>query len=414
MRQAETVKQVDAVIVGGSLVGSAMACSLAQRDPKMKIAVIEAGPVPQPFCADQFDPRVVALTRASQQLLASLGVWDSIRESRVSPYTDMHVWDGAGTGAIEFSAHEIAQPDLGHIVENSVITQALLSRLLSCGNVELLRPLRVLSMACEDGFQHLQLDDGSSLSAPLVIAADGANSEVRQMAGIELREWDYNHQAIVTTVKTECSHDQTARQVFLQSGPLAFLPLDAALGQADDRHFSSIVWSCLPDLAEELMALSDSDFSARLERAIEHRLGAVQSVAKRYCFPLRQRHATEYYRGGVALIGDAAHTIHPLAGQGVNLGFLDVQALSDELIRARLRGLSLTDDSVLKRYQRQRKAHNLAMMGVMEGFKRLFEADPLSLRWLRNQGLSTLNRLGPVKNTLIRQAMGFQTLVPLR
>ena len=195
-------------------------------------------------------------------------------------------------------------------------------------------------------------------------------------------------------------------QCFLESGPLAFLPLQTEQGDGYSSHYSSIVWSLSPELASEIMALEDDEFMRRLSEAFEFRLGKVTQAAKRYSFPLRQRHAVNYIDDGIALVGDAAHTIHPLAGQGVNLGFLDVAALSEEILRARRRQLPLTEVSILKRYQRNRKGDNLAMMSVMEGFKRLFGAQELPIRWLRNEGMRKLNSLPLLKSAVVKQAMG--------
>ena len=396
----------DVVIVGAALVGSALACALAQGDDSLRIAVLEAGAEPRRFCGREFDPRVVALTRASETLLQSLGVWDAISTERVCPYTDMEVWDAVGTGRIHFDCREVQQHNLGNIVENSVVTRALLSRMAELPSVTLLRPARLRSRSWRDGCNQLQLEDGASMTAPLVLAADGANSRLRQLAGLAIREWDYGHTAIVTTVETELSHQYTARQRFLDSGPLAFLPLHTEVDGQLSASFSSIVWSCVPELARELMDLEDEVFAARLGQAFEFRLGAVKRVAQRFSFPLRQRHAIDYISDGLALVGDAAHTIHPLAGQGVNLGFLDVAALRDEILRARRRGIALSDASILKRYQRARKGENLAVMGLMEGFRRLFGADSLPVRWARNEGMRRLNSLPVLKNAVIRQAMG--------
>ena len=250
------------------------------------------------------------------------------------------------------------------------------------------------------------LDDERQLVAPLLVGADGAHSKVRQLAAFETREWNYDHNAIVTTVRTEKSHAYTAWQRFLKTGPLAFLPLHCESNGAMDSHYSSIVWSVETDVAKQLMALDDQAFCNRLGKDFEYQLGNVVHAAKRYSFPLRQRHATDYVQPHIALIGDAAHTIHPLAGQGVNLGLLDVVALTQEIVRAKNRQLPLSEFATLRRYQRARAGNNLGMMMAMEGFKRLFGARDLTLRWLRNVGLNQVNNLPALKNLMIKQAMG--------
>ena len=295
---------------------------------------------------------------------------------------------------------------LGHIVENSITSSALVECLQHQSNIEVIAPAKlqgVSSTAATPYGYTLTLDDGRVLQSALVVAADGANSKVRRLLDIEMREWDYDHQAIVCTVATEKSHQHTARQRFLPEGPLAFLPLaDASNGQ----QYCSIVWSAIPEYAEELMQMDDQHFSAALGRAFEHTLGDITSVSRRLSFPLRQRHAVDYVKPGLALVGDAAHTIHPLAGQGVNLGLMDVKVLSEELLRARRRQLDIGSQLVLGRYQRRRKAANLGMMAGMEGFKRLFERPSLPVRWARNTGMRWLDKALPLKHQVMRRAMG--------
>ena len=396
----------DVVIVGAGMVGSALACALGGSS--LRVALIEAreldGEWPlQSDTIDGFDSRVSALTSASQQWLQALGAWSGMAAQRVSAYTHMHVWDAEGTGSISFDAADVNRPQLGHIVENRVTTCALLRQLLTHRNIHLLAPQRVQSLEQTGEGQRLLLESGMELQASLVVAADGANSHLRQLADFPLREWDYGHHAIVATVECEHRHRRTAWQRFLPEGPLAFLPLSDAAG--DDR-FCSIVWSAIPSYAENLMALPDDEFCRQLGAAFERRLGAVIACGQRFSFPLRQRHAREYVRPGLALVGDAAHTIHPLAGQGVNLGLRDAQALGEELLRAARRELNPGSEQVLRRYQRRRMGDNLAMMAGMEGFKRLFEQNHPLLRWARNSGMRWLDGVAPAKRQIIRQGMG--------
>lgn len=400
----------DIAIAGGGLVGASLACAIASRDD-LRIAVVEPGPAPTPFRGDDFDPRVVALTRQSRTFLESFGAWEAIRQQRLCPYTRMFVWDGNGTGSIDFDCRDVGEETLGDIVENSVALTAILQRLEHLPNVRILRGRRVqqlLETAGDGraGTRGLLLDNDDVLRASVVLAADGGNSHVRQLLGMKTREWDYGQDAIVTTVRTEKCHESTAWQIFLRSGPLAFLPL---CGEGERQgHFSSIVWSIEKSRTGELMALDEEGFARALERAFEHRLGRVEQVAERFSFPLRQRHAVDYVRPGFALVGDAAHTIHPLAGQGVNLGLMDASVLAGEIRRAVERGIPLTDESILRRYQRQRKADNLTMMAAMEGFKRLFGSNNPGLHLLRNIGMSQVNNLPQLKNLLARQAMGIR------
>jgi 2-octaprenylphenol hydroxylase len=398
--------RADLLIVGAGMVGSALA--LALQDSGLEILVLDGGPLSvKPFDPQSaFEPRVSALSAASQRILERLNVWDGIAARRVSPYREMQVWDGSGTGQVHFSAASVHADVLGHIVENRVVQDALLERLHD-SDIGLLSNARLEQMRRSGDDWLLTLADGRTLRAPLVIAADGANSAVRRLTGCATREWDYLHHAIVTSVRTADSHQHTAWQRFTDEGPLAFLPLER-----EGEHWCSIVWSVTPTEAQRLMALGDDAFCRDLETAFEGRLGTVLSADPRLCVPLRQRHAKRYVAEGLALIGDAAHTIHPLAGQGVNLGFLDAAVLAEVLLHAASRGECLADVRVLSRFERRRMPHNLALMAAMEGLERLFQADPLPLRWLRNTGLKWVDKLPEAKAMFVRQALGLSGDLP--
>lgn len=400
--------QADLIIVGAGMVGSTLA--LALEGSGLNIVVLDASPLE---LADfdplgGFEPRVSALSAASQRILQRVGAWPGIAARRASPYTDMHVWDGSGTGQIHFSAETVHAEVLGHIVENRVVQDALLETMQRGGRLQLIGDARVEQLTLTDEGWRLTLGDGRELHTPLLIAADGANSAIRRLAGCETREWDYLHQAIVTSVRCSEAHQRTAWQRFTDDGPLAFLPLE----RDGDRHWCSIVWSVTEAEAKQLMALDDAAFRTVLGRAFEERLGEVLEVDPRLCIPLRQRHAKRYVRPGLALIGDAAHTIHPLAGQGVNLGLLDAAVLAEVLKAAIARGERVADVRVLSRFERRRMPHNLAMMAAMEGFERLFQADPLPLRWLRNTGLKAVEALPEAKALFVRQALGLSGDLP--
>jgi 2-octaprenylphenol hydroxylase len=400
--------EFDVVIVGAGIAGGALVRAL--QGSQLNLALIEANPIaaaranPAPGVAG-FDARVSAITPASQRLLESLGSWDAVSAQRLCPYRHMQVWDAEGTGQIEFDAGELDVPELGHIVENRVLTSALLEDVASLPGVSLFNPARLQALQPEPNDRHrLLLEDGRELTAGLVVAADGALSRVRDLAAFQTREWDYGHHAMVATVETEHFHEATAYQRFMPSGPLAFLPLPSQAGQ----HFCSIVWSLDSGLVENLQDLPEAEFLAQLGRACEHRLGDLLAVSQRVAFPLRQRHAVDYVQPGIALVGDAAHTIHPLAGQGINLGLQDVAILAQELKRGVAAGLQVGDLRLLKRYQRQRKGENLAMMAAMDGFKRLYSNQSLPLRWLRNTGMRLVGSAAPLKHQLMRQAMGIR------
>ncbi len=399
----------DVIVVGGGIAGAALARAL--KDAGLRLALVEARPLDTAGLANlapvtgiaDVDSRVSAITPASQRLLESLGAWEALAASRLCPYQFMSVWDADGTGQVDFRASDVDAPHLGHIIENSLLTGALLEGLERQPGTSLISPARVADLDLSDeGRVVLEFEGGDALSASLVVAADGALSRLRELGGFRTREWDYGHSALVTTVSTERPHQACAYQRFLATGPLAFLPLP----HFDGRHCCSIVWSAETERAEALMALDEAAFNAELGAALEHRLGQVTASSPRLSFPLRQRHATDYVKPGLALVGDAAHTIHPLAGQGINLGLQDVAVLADELSAASRRGGNPGDLDLLLRYQRRRKGENLLMMAAMDGFKRLFGDRKLPVRWLRNTGMHWVDRSGPLKQQLMRHAMG--------
>lgn len=398
----------DLIIVGAGMVGSTLA--LALEGCGLDIVVLDAGPLEVAAFDPHggFEPRVSALSAASQRILQRVGAWPGMAARRISPYTDMHVWDGSGTGQIHFAAETVHAEVLGHIVENRVVQDALLETMQRHGQARLIGNARVEQLVRTDEGWQLTLADGRELHTALLIAADGANSAIRRLAGCETREWDYPHQAIVTSVRCREPHQRTAWQRFTDDGPLAFLPLE----RDGDRHWCSIVWSVTETEATRLMALDDVAFRKALGRAFEERLGEVLESDPRLCIPLRQRHAKRYVQPGLALIGDAAHTIHPLAGQGVNLGLLDAAVLAEVLNAAVARGERVADVQVLSRFERRRMPHNLTMMAAMEGFERLFQADPLPLRWLRNTGLKAVQALPEAKALFVRQALGLSGDLP--
>ena len=277
-------KEFDVVIAGAGMVGASLACLLAESS--LSIALVDRKPLVQgkdsdspKLHSDKFDPRVSAISQASQQLFRQLGVWEDMNAARVCNYNAMEVWDAEGTGSIDFSAVEINQPELGSIVENSIIIAALHKRLAQLENVFPITPFSIESfeqVEREDGLiVKLNADDGQEIWAPLIIAADGANSKLRALANFECREWDYEQHALVTTVRTQLPHNNTALQRFMETGPLAFLPLRAAT-EDDTQHFCSIVWSMLPDQAERMMSLSEDEFNSALAAALESKLGAIE------------------------------------------------------------------------------------------------------------------------------------------
>lgn len=399
--------QTDVIIVGAGMVGSALA--LALNNSGLNCLLLDNGELSAaPFDPQSaFEPRVSALSQASQNLLSNLAAWPGIAQRRACPYSQMQVWDGSGTASIHFSAAQANASLLGHIVENRIVQDALLDQLQD-SNIKLQANSRLSHLRRSGTDWLLHLADGTELRSRLLVAADGANSSIRRLLGWPTREWDYQHHAVVTSVRCELPHQHCCWQVFTDEGPLALLPLQ----HADGENWCSIVWSLPPQRAQQVLQLSDAEFCQQLGRAFEQRLGTILHADKRYSVPLRQRHAKRYIERGLAFIGDAAHVIHPLAGQGVNIGFLDVASLADCLLTAVERGEDFASYQVLSRFERQRMPHNLAMMAAMQGFQDLFQADQLALRWLRNFGLKTINNMPEAKNLFVRQALGLGLQLP--
>ncbi len=397
----------DIAVIGAGIAGSALATALSGKG--LSIALVEAQSLAQPGLPverdlQHFDPRVSAITPRSRLLLEELGAWETIAAYRQCPYRHMTVWDAEGTGGIEFDCADVSAPALGHIVENRAIVSALLERVAGSTDITTFGEARLQDCSRNEGAPGVwvQLEGGATLEVDLLVAADGALSRVRDMMAFSSREWDYGHRAIVTTVQVERSHQDTCWQRFLTSGPLAFLPLPGE----DGRHYCSIVWSLRDELVDDLLGLDEQAFCTELERTSENCLGKVLGCARRFAFPLRQRHAIDYVQAGVALVADAAHTIHPLAGQGINLGLQDVAVLAEEVLAGYAKGINPGQLELLRRYQRRRKGENLLMMAAMDGFKALFEQQTLPLRWLRNAGMRGISQMGPLKRQLIRRAMG--------
>ena len=396
MTAARTQSQFDVVIVGAGAVGTAFACAL--RNSGLRIALLDAREPSLFSAAAEVDLRVFAISPASQRILDALGAWPTIQAERVAAYTEMHVWDATGSGRIHFDCADVGEPALGYIVENRLIQHALWIQLQTADNITAFYPVTPEAVVIDAEQVTLMLQDGRCLHTRLLVAADGAESATRKLVGVETRTASYGQKAIVAHVATQKPHRHTAWQRFLPSGPIALLPLP------DGR--SSVVWSLDNTCAEEVQQMDDMGFCAAVTAATAANLGQVTSTTPRAAFPLQRMHVREYVRPRFALIGDAAHTLHPLAGQGVNLGFMDMAALSNIILDAQLRHRDLGDLGVLRRYQRARKGDNMAMITALDGFKRLFSNDIAPLTWMRNTGLWSVDRFTPLKSAFMRHAMG--------
>ncbi len=387
------MKQYDIIINGGGMVGATLACLLASSG--RKVAVIEAREAPKFIDDSEYDLRVSAISRASQNALTKAGAWDDILAMRASPYEVMDVWDEAGDGNVRFEAAELGEPELGHIIENIVIQRALTDALNGNSNADLICPAKISDFNVSDNNVLVTLENGNTLSAQLLVGADGANSQVRTLSGIDIDRDDYGQSGLVAVVKTEKPHEATAWQRFQSTGPLAFLPLSDGS--------SSIVWTLPADRADYYLSLSKTDFKAALAEALDYKLGKISKVGKRAAFPLRGSQAKPYVKERIALVGDAAHTIHPLAGQGVNLGIKDAVELASLVAQSNgdLGGMTL-----LRRYERARRGDNVITMRAMEGFRLLFGHSATSVISARNFGMKMFNQIPLVKNEVIRKAMG--------
>lgn len=399
---------LDAVIVGGGLVGGLTALLLAQGG--VQATVLDAAPI---LDAEKTlavtNPRVLALSQATIHLLKTVGVWEKL--ARQQPYTGMQVWNKNGYGEINFGTSSDKMPKvehaLGSMVEPSILNLAIQQKMLE--QIQDYRTqVQVKRIERGVGVWLIHLADGSILKTKLVIGADGANSFVREQAFIDIDVLDYQQAGVSCAIKTVQSNQYVARQIFLETGPLAFLPM-ASLKEDELGHWQSIVWTLPDDYADEYVALSDTEFTQLLTRESHHMLGDVLEATPRAKFPLKARAAQQYVQNGLALIGDAAHVIHPLAGQGVNIGCLDAAVLCDVLLHDQARGV-WAHEQTLKRYEHRRKGQNDAMMHSMSLIGWMESAPFFPIVWARNFGLKQVENLETLKDVFMRQANGLSLL----
>lgn len=408
----QTNEILDVVIIGGGLVGGLTALLLAQGG--VQPTVLDAAPI---LDTDKTlrvaNPRVLALSQATIHLLKTVGVWENL--ARQQPYTGMQVWNKNGYGEINFGQPSEKMPSveqaLGSMVEPSILNLAIQQKMLA--EVQDYRTqVKVSRVERGVGVWIIHLADGSQLKTKMVIGADGANSFVREQAFIDIDVLDYKQAGISCAIKTAQPHQHMARQIFLETGPLAFLPM-ASLNPEEQGHWQSIVWTLPEDYAEEYAALSDAEFTQLLTRESQHMLGEVLQATPRATFPLKARAAQQYVQDGLALIGDAAHVIHPLAGQGVNIGCLDAAILCDVLLHDQARGV-WAHEQTLKRYEHRRKGQNDAMMHSMSAIGWMETTLFFPMVWARNFGLKQVENQPMLKDAFMAQANGLGLLKDTR
>lgn len=388
----------DVVIVGGGIVGLSLANELVGSD--FSVAVVERNTLK--IITEEIDCRVSAINRSALKRFERTGVFNSSLMQRICAFEKMFVWDKGGAGQIQFDSAELGVSELGVIVENNVLQKMLLENISSAENVTYLSPEEIVnidySIAEAESNTCIGLASGKKIYATLLVGADGVHSKVREAADIQQVAQSYQQQGLVCNVKTSEPHQNIAWQCFMPSGPLAFLPLY--------NGSSSIVWSLDEDVAANVMSLDESAFKEALAEAAEFKLGEILDVSQRFLFPLSHSHVDEYVKSGLALIGDAAHNIHPLAGQGANLGIADAFILADVITDAKKSNRQWSALHTLKKYQRQRKGTNRVMEMSMTGFKELFGHENALLSEIRNAGLSLVDHIPALKQRVIKQAFG--------
>ncbi len=400
----------DVVIVGGGMVGSMLAAALATRQSKhapLNIALLEnRAPEPfQPGSDPAYDIRVSALSAATQNMFENVGAWNGIVERRACAYREMLVWDGEAGGRTHFKSSELDMPELGHIVENRVMQLALLDRLKDATNVTYLCPVSLVGYEQAEGGVVCQLSEGyEPITTRLLVGADGAQSTVRSLAGIDIEREPYPQHALVATIKTQLPQQDITWQRFQPTGPEAFLPLCGS--------FASMVWYHTEDEVKRLRSLSDDDFIHAMQEAFPAELGGIDSIVERSGFPIAKAHAKHYISDRVALIGDAAHTVHPLAGQGVNLGMLDAAALADVIFNAKESGHDIGSQRHLRKYERWRRGENSIMISILDGFYHAFKPQSDVVQKIRSAALNLADNGGPLKRFVMHYALGTTGQLP--
>jgi 2-octaprenyl-3-methyl-6-methoxy-1,4-benzoquinol hydroxylase len=397
------MKNFDCVVIGGGMIGAASALALAQLG--LTVALVEQYE-PKGFEHEQkFDLRVSAISLASQYLLEQLGAWSQVLQWRVCPYKRLGVWEQE-YAYTEFNAKDIEQSHLGHIVENRLLQLSMWQQIKLQKKIEVFCPENLISLSQDSNKATLTLNN-SQLTAKLVIAADGANSQVRQLVDIGTTSWDYQQSAMLINVKTQLPKQNITWQQYLPNGPVSFLPLSKSYvsfvsnkNQAEQGGYASLVWYHQRDEIKRLSILSNQQLQQKILAVFPKRLGQIEVIDKG-AFALTRRHANTYHKNRVLLLGDAAHTINPMAGQGVNLGFKDVKALQTIIANAIANGECWHENNVLIRYEAMRRKDNLLMQSTMDVLYHAFNHPSPLIKTLRNASLFAVSKV-PVLNSVIK------------
>ena len=425
------MQKFDVLIVGAGTVGLTLALAL-RKNSQLSVAIADITPLKE--LTDELDVRVSAINIASKNIFDNLAVWSTIETQRLQPYQQMHVWEKEGLGKLEFSVEDAfsQQEQLGWIIENKIVRHALWHKAKEDQGIHFFTESQLSNIALGESEVFASFNDNANpIMAKLVVGADGANSWVRQQMNIAMIFKDYDHHAIVATVECSQGHQNTAWQVFLDTGPVAFLPLqsfhdtgnyNAATKQLPEGDLSndnacSIVYSTSPEDAKRLLKLTPIEFAKALTAASDGNLGNISLVSERFSYPLKMRLAQDFVKDRVVLIGDAAHTIHPLAGQGVNLGLLDAVALAETLTKPFVNNESnavndLVNPKILKTFSRWRKTEATEMIASMAAIKQVFSPQVKPISLLRGIGMTLLNQIPPIKRQLINQALGIKANLP--
>lgn len=406
----QALNEYDVLIVGGGMVGSMLAAALATADSHhtepLSVCVLEDR-LPEPFVEGtkpNYDLRVSALSIASETMLQSVGAWRGISERRCCPFQRLSVWDGEQNGRTDFNCAEIHASHLGHIVENRVIQLSLLDSINKLTNVTVMSPARLAKYQVSLNGIDAVLEDGQRVSASVLVGADGANSLVRELAGITMERKTYPQHALVANVATVNPQQEITWQRFVPTGPQAFLPLCGQHG--------SIVWYHTKEELDRLKALDEAAFIEQLQQHFPAELGEITSINGIGSFPIAKAHAQSYVSNRVALVGDAAHTVHPLAGQGVNIGLLDAAALAQVLRVAKASGRDIGEHAILRRYQRWRYGDNQIMIATLDAMYEVFKPRPVLVQQARSASLNLVNRVGELRHRVMRHAMGLSGSLP--